>query len=124
MYFPLRSRYPPPVPPLSLEALTSEPGDAAAAARRRVAAVLRDSARFLRAEAVALADVVGVLRAYDRPDVWQGSMADRVRHERDDITRRLTSPSVGAATMLSEAAHRMEARADALESGAADSASW
>jgi hypothetical protein len=82
------------------------------------AAELRRAATELRHHAEALPAVLRRLDAYDRPDVWQGALADRHRRTVIDVCRRLASPSVGTALTLVEIAARLDARAAGLEAHA------
>lgn len=83
------------------------------------AADLRRAAATLRHHAVALPLVLRRLDAYDRPDVWQGALAERHRREVLDVSRRLASPSVGAGPALVEVAAHLDARAAQLVDHAA-----
>jgi hypothetical protein len=82
-------------------------------ANRRTADELREAAAELRRAVTTMADRLLELAAYDRPDVWQGAVADRFRHDRADALRRVASPTSGAFPALADAAARLDARAAA-----------
>jgi hypothetical protein len=96
-----------------------------AAAPRRLAAEadeLRTAARALVAHAAELPELLRTVADFDRPDVWQGGRADQFRLAMVDVTRRLCSPSIGAAGELLEAAARFERRAAWLDTLAVEPA--
>jgi hypothetical protein len=75
---------------------------------------LRRMARELRAAASAIESEACDLVTYDRPDVWQGGRATEFRRSLDDHVRMLTGSDIGTAARLRQAAHRIEARVDAI----------
>jgi hypothetical protein len=71
-------------------------------------------ARDLRAAADAIESRTRDLVAYDRPDVWEGGRAGEFRHSLNDHVRLLTGSDIGTADRLRQAAHRVEARVEAI----------
>jgi hypothetical protein len=82
---------------------------------RRTASALRSAATIADEPAVAVA-------AFDRDDVWQGSVASAFHDELGQWRRRLGGDGVSLSAELVAAADRIEARAAALDAALAGGA--